>query len=202
MIFIESMRSRTLSCITFLIVAFLFATPSSAQDAMLTKEETVNYLNKKAQEVDGRDKTFWDGREVYKNISLKLVKSLVELSWETERVHKNGCEKGFRKVKYIFDPAHLLLDAGNRPTAIYSSKEDIVYEFEFKFRPKTVRRYDYATSLDCRGYRGSSGYDRFTDVSHVSIPFFAATPENRTKMERAMSHLRDLAKAEDDPFGN
>ena len=40
------------------------------------------------------------------------------------------------------------------------------------------------------------------DYGVVRLPFLDAAPGNRTRMEKAIRHLSDLAKAEEDPFGN
>jgi hypothetical protein len=189
MIFIESMRFRTLSCITFLIFAFLFATPSSAQDAMPTKEETVNYINKKLQDVVGKEDppSTYDTKIVkYTAFSFRLNRDKVEFERSSVETQEGQLT---RKVKYlyVFDPAHLV----NGDEVVYDCGRVPGESICLKFPEKLVKETSW------RDLREDS-----REVDKFSIPVNLKIPEFKSRLIKAVKHLRDLAKAEDDPFSN
>ena len=187
--------------IIFLALGVLLFTFSvSAQDAMLTKEETVNYLQKRLKEVDGRYKTVVGDRFTYSDPSIKLqTDGTVELIY-TRTSSESFCPGGYPiKYSYRFDPGEI------ERVGIYGSEkaDDPVRHLAIVFKAKTARaREDHFRDRQCnRGLGYKYGTNRqWGDLQEVEFPFFATTPENRGRITRAILHLRDLAKAEEDPF--
>ena len=167
----------------FLLIAVLFATAGlgSAQDTMLTKEETVNYVNKKLQELEGRDMSWDNGFVRYSALSFKIKGDNVELKYT-----QSSSSGDPRYTTYLFNPAHIsAFDTIHGPRT-----GSAVRTFSVKFPTKTSR------------WAQGPSYAPFTDVDSVQMPYFDALPGNRKRIEKALMHLRDLYKAEDDPFGN
>jgi hypothetical protein len=183
----------------FLCLIALFTTSAMAQDTMLTKEETVNYLQKKLREVDGRYKTVTGVKFFYREPSIMLLTDgTVELVYTA--TSSEFCLSGYSvKYSYRFDPGEIV------KVGIYSSAktDDPVRHLYFEFKAKTVRaREDHWKGPRCQsglGFKyGTNG--QWGDLTEVEFPFFATSPENRGRITRAILHLRDLAKAEEDPF--
>lgn len=162
---------------------------------MLTKEETVNYLNKKLQEADGRY-AYIKGRSrvtnlVYRRLSLRLVDAKLEFRRTTRYEHLDANTSV--NSTCTFDPAHI---------------KDVTIGNEFGFppvegSPVLVAMITLSGNLArCRDDQPGQKMSLEGDYGVVRLPFLDAAPGNRTRMEKAIKHLRDLAKAEDDPFGN
>lgn len=181
--------------LVFLAVVFLFVPAASAQDAMLTKEETVNYLNKKLQETDGRPAYIKQNGKTYNRIhlglSFKLVGEKVEFRGKSKSEHldadttiNNTCS---------FNPAYIKdVRVGNvdgYPPV--KGSPVLVAVITLSGNLARCRMTDYRGRLIDEG-----------DYGVVRLPFLDAAPGNRTRMEKAIRHLSDLAKAEEDPFGN
>ena len=169
--------------ITFALVAsaLLFAASCFAQDTMLTKEETVNYVNKKLQELEGRDMSFANGYTRYSGLSFKIKGDNVELKYTESSGSGNP-----RYTTYLFSPAHISAFG----TIHGPETGSAVRAFSVKFPTKTGR------------WAQGAAYAPFRDVDWVQMPYFDAIPGNRKRIEKALMHLRDLYSAEDDPFGN
>ena len=96
----------------FLCLIALFTTSAMAQDAMPTKEETVNYLNKKSQAIlDHSYTTAWWGRVQYSKISVSLKGDKIELKYEGKgSKDETDCNIPLRSEiigSYQFNPAHI-----------------------------------------------------------------------------------------------
>ena len=186
-------------CLLLIVVVFLFAPAASAQDAMLTKEETVNYLQKKLKEVDGRYKTVTGDKFLYREPSLTLLKDgTVELVYTT--TSSEFCLSGYTvKFSYRFNPGEIA------KIGIFGSEkaDDPIRHLSLKFSARTARaREDHSNGPQCKaglGYKYGTN-QQWGDLTEVEFPFFATFPENRGRITRAFLHLRDLAKAEEDPF--
>ena len=167
----------------FLLIIALFAMAASAQDAMLTKEETVNYLHKKLQEIDGRDMVKWwePGLMRLSAVSLRMKGDELELKYT--RTFPDGLKHYYT---YLFNPGHI--SKFDEPNKIKG--ESAVRDFIIVFPTKSGR------------WSCCDPNSKFEDAGSAHFPYFAALPGNRQKMEKALLHLRDLARAEDDPFGN
>lgn len=187
--------------ITFIgISLLLFSASVSAQDTMLTKEETVNYLQKRLKEVDGRYQTVVGDRFTYSEPSIKLqADGTVELVY-TRTSSESFCPGGYPiKYSYRFDPGEIVR------VGIFGSEkaDDPVRHLGLFFKAKTARaREDHFRERQCTrglGYKYGTN-QQWGDLEEVEYPFFATSPENRGRITRAILHLRDLAKAEEDPF--
>jgi hypothetical protein len=191
----------------FLCLIALFTTSAMAQDAMPTKEETVNYLNKKSQEILDHYHTYIDGidwgRVQYSKISFSLKGDKVELKYEgSGSKDEKDCNTPLRSEivgSYQFNPAHL-----SRMLVVRAEKpNEPVRRLRVYFSAKTVRSSGYAVGRNGCGGSSYSNPDRLVSSrDELELPFFANDPTNLAKIQKALLHLRDLAKAEDDPFGN
>lgn len=155
-----------------------------AQKEMLTKEETINYLNKKLQEIDGRDLLQPDKTPYrYSNVHFRIVKDKDTVELRVTGTY-HGAHAGCEMV-WIFNPGHI---SGIVPQS-GATESSPVKHLLIQFPSKTVRY-------------SSCQVPAWTDYDYASFLYFAAVPENALKIKRALLHLRDLYKAEDDPFGN
>lgn len=172
------MKTRLLLLAVLIAVSCVSA---AAQKEMLTKEETVNYLNKKLQEVDGRDLLRSDNLPYrYSDVSFKISGDNVVLKYNGTLQGRTWCTS-----TCIFNPGHIAR------LAVYdSSAESPVKVIQIQFPAKTGR---HSSCLSGAG---------LVDVDHAALPFFGTMPDNFSRIEKALLHLRDLAKAEEDPFGN
>ena len=165
-----------------ILLCLLFAVcsnPAQAQDAMPTKEETVNYLKKKLMETDGLRQTK-DGPALKGN-PIKLNGGKVEFIIP-------GLEGGHGWM-YSFDPAHIA-DVKIHPVRHWEMDAiEVVFVSKIVIR-QTVRpsgETDLASSKEL--------------VNVFQFPFIR-TPGNGEKIRKAFLHLKDLAKAEHDIFSN
>jgi hypothetical protein len=161
---------------TFLTIGILFLTFSvSGQDAMPTKEETVNYLNRRLQEVDGRRPevdSIPDHKFTNLSFTMKSDVVIFTFSWLA------GSD-GLRTN--TFNPAHIEDVSIRKP-----SKGEIISSIYVNFKGKLVKQ-------TCKRQCEES-------MDFVRFPYLSATPEAAEKIKKAFLHLRDLAKAEDDLF--
>jgi hypothetical protein len=170
------MKSRV---ILLLVLHALILLPVAAQDAMPTKEETVNYLKKKLMEVDGLKQTK-DGPPL-KGYLINLNNGKIEFTQQG-----GGVVYGWM---YSFDPAHIL------DVKIYPVRHWEMDAMEVVFVSKLVVRQAVKPT-------GGLDYSRSKEtVLSFQFPFIR-TPGNGEKIRKAFLHLRDLAKAEDDIFSN
>ena len=162
-------------------MAFLCVS-ASAQKEMLTKEETVNYLNKKLKEADGRDLITKDGQKRrYSGLYFQIKGDELELKY-TETFGTVTVDY----TTYVFNPGHI---SGIVPLGGYQA-DSPVKRLRITFPTKTPRHA-------CCRYGAT-----LTDIDKVDFPYFASLPDNRLRIEKALLHLKDLAKAEEEPFGN
>jgi len=189
----------------FLFLIALFAASAAAQDAMPTKEETVNYINKKSQEVVGQYLTpyLW-GRVQFSKISFSLKGDKVELKYEGKGVQDDygSCSTPLRSEvlwSYLFNPADL-----KEIVRVKAQKpNEPLHRLRLYFSAKTVRNSGYGEGRNGCGNSTYINMDRLVlNEDELDLPFFANDPTNEAKIRKALMHLRDLAKAEDDPFGN
>jgi len=172
------MKSRTLGCVTILIFALLSVTPAAAQDAMPTKEETVNYINKKLQEVKDRGSAHYDWR--WTSISFKLAGNDIEFLAIDD--------KGAYYTLHSFNPRDIV-----KTEFRYKTGEDMAEIVIFTVRGGVKRKY-----VDRYGYAVSGEKTSFGEM--IIFRYLATVPGNKEKIHKAFLHLRDLAKAEDELF--
>lgn len=168
----------------YLIASLLLASYCSiAQTPTLTKGETISYLDKKIKESIGHALTNSNG------YIGKVVEAQVKES-----------AKGI-SITYYFD---------------YKTK----YTFDFNPRLITsIADYQHAAGSPLNEIQiklsgaicilstvkpGTNGYN-VTDtksISYANMIYLKADSTSFNKIIKALEHLRDLLKAEDDPFGN
>jgi hypothetical protein len=189
------MKTRIILLLSFTL---LFAVSSCAQDAMPTKEETVNYINKRLQEmVDKEYEVSEKGTLLFKSrytsISFVLKGDNAELEYSSESRSQRLGNTRVSKDTWVFNPTYISADSG----AVSVKTDSLVLStggyLTIKLEDKVVRRQSY------------SSYDGKVDkevTNVVFVPFDPKIPDHGKRLIKALLHLRDLAKAEDDPFGN
>jgi hypothetical protein len=172
---------------TFLLLLLLFLgySESAAQDAMPTKEETVNYLHKKMSEVVGRVKV-WENEAIspmtYRNASIALKDSNIEITVTASFFLRSPRTENVVTQKCVFNPGYISRVDIEKP-----KKDEGIGFVYVRFDKKLVTW----TFDDDRKQQDS-------DVA--SFPYYATIPGNDERIKKALLHLRDLAKAEEDPF--
>ena len=179
----KTIKTRTI----LLTIGIVLLTLSvSAQDAMLTKEETINYLQKKLLEVEGREQIFEHNsivvRNKYHTPSITMKGSSVKV---TLFISNSEGEKP-RFAIDEFNPAYIA-----RVEVLKPKLDEGIGSVAILFDRRVVKRTDQFMF---------DGKPR--DVGFVYIPYYATIPQNGERVMKALLHLRDLAKAEEDPFGN
>jgi hypothetical protein len=167
----------------FLFLIALFTTSATAQDAMPTKEETVNYINKKMQEVLGLDPyggSSSGSPQQYKQLWFKMSGANVEVGI-TEGAAAGYGSSG-HTVTYLFNPRHIKDVVVGKP-----SKGNSTARVGINFYKGTLRE---GPTLRVIAH----------EVPFVNIPYLTTLPGNAEKIAKAILHLRDLAKAEDELF--
>lgn len=195
------MKKTLLICILALLNVSLFA-----QDkATLTKDETVNYLERKIKEIVGhyRKPDGSNERLYFKNTSVSYRDNLLTIS----TTRKNLLEDN-KNCRYV----------ERENTVSFNPKDIIEIKFEGKneSEPVGIIKVIFTSQVckeiwDAYAYKMQNNYGtcydwRKTDHQEFSkkeilIPFLASDSTNFTKFKKALEHLRDLCKAEDDPFG-
>jgi hypothetical protein len=161
---------------------------ATAQDAMPTKGETVNYVNKRLQELIGKEYEYGSSKRIFTELSFTLKGDDVVFSgvWSpTDRTY-------IIKFSHVFNPAYIsntVLFDGEKPGMPTG-------EIHILFGSKVVRT---TSEQIVDGMRVKPTRE---EGRAIQITFDPRIPEMGKRMEKALKHLRDLAKAEDDPFAN
>lgn len=190
--------------ITILAVCFSIAT-SFAQNATLTKEETVNYINKKLAECTSYKKTTSDGVTLtieYERISLSDANLITKSTKRSRMVNGNDCP---RNELYNYDKFNVVHIVGIELDKNYDDSEAIG-TIKIKLLPKTghltwtSEAYTRVLMGRCTDWKEVDRQEM--TVSEIRMYYLKGDPTNFNKIKKALEYLRDLAKAEDDPFGN
>jgi hypothetical protein len=166
-----------------LTALLLFASASPAQNAMPTKEETVNYIHKKLQDLVGKVEKSSGGASKFVSFSFELKGA--EIEYVVRETTYNGRTTNSKTLQ-VFNPAHI--NAGDEAVYECGVGESICVRFPEKLAKKTETR-------------GATSYAP-TEHDAAIIEYDPKIPEMKNRMMKALRHLRDLAKAEDDPFSN
>lgn len=217
-----------MKCFKLFIFLMLYTVAMFAQDrAALTKEETVNYINKKLVEViksgayenDKSQQWYcWKQESSLRGSELRITLSV-----------NNDAEKEFGS----FDQSFYYNDNGRRIEERYYSCSYSKFNIQIDFNPAYIKSIEIHPNnnettgvgrilitlssktakisseevypYDRDGVRCKS-IDKRPPVNSLSsefeIYFLQADNTNFNKLKKAFEHLRDLVKAEDDPFGN
>ena len=206
----------------YVLLAFVMA--SVAQGPSLTKDETVNYLNRKAKEVidhyrsvptDDKKSTityYYSANEVSMNGD-KLKISQARKS-HRDNVIKEGyypCSYHMQKHENIFNPAHIL--SIEKDPNVVSGEPIGVIKITLKYNTGQWNFSLFSPAMKSND-PNSSGYglcysfgeylpSRLSSTKNVMyLSYLQSDDTNFTKIKKALEYLRDLCKAEDDPFGN
>ena len=187
-----------------LLIAITFTVSAQAKSA-LTKNETIQYLNKKANECEGHfrtpdDSAFAKGvarKMYYKELSFELSDEKVSIKVMSSNNSENDYSKSYfeRYNKQSFNPSQIISIANettnlNEPLGlilITLKSNSCVSEQSVKYHNGNSFSYHDPTAISSK--------------SEVGLVFLNADPENYNKIKKALEYLRDLYKAEDDPFG-
>ena len=167
------------SSFSILVLSLLFAASSFAQDAMPTKEETVNYINKKLAELDGHKVS--KGRPAERAIGFNLNQGgKIEMTFPHSH-ERDG-------ALWIFDPKDI---ADVEMQKLPGSDMD---KLLIRFVAKVAKGFRIERSGVVQNGGDPAVIDNSILVYTVRVPGYAE------KLKKALLHLRDLAKAEDDLF--
>ncbi|MFN3665596.1 MAG: hypothetical protein ACK4S0_05525 [Sediminibacterium sp.] len=208
----------------FVIVMFGLSKGFSQGKATLTKGETVNYIQKKLNEA-------FNHKNGLGYALLESSVSLTDCSIKYDQHFKNKYDKPSSSIVYsdtdyeeffehtVFNLTQIT-KIEDKSTAggtlgkmrIYFVGKTAVNKFESKSynQKKTVKRVQTG-----RDYYGNPVWGNQTEyyyefesngletetLDYRDIYFLKADPTNYDKLRKAFEHLRDLCKAEDDPFG-
>lgn len=187
------------------------------EKAMLTKDETVNYLNKKLAEAlnHKRAKQFVLGNKMsLAGCELKYAKKHAnKINYNTylTYTYDNARSGEFTDVFY---PNHIkeIIDAGSsvgescgtiKVVLISAASKKHTLQKSFVQHTEKVRKYDnYQTWYEDRYYYTfDTDEETNTSESIVYLWYLNSDPTNFSKIKKALEHLSALCKAEDDPFG-
>lgn len=144
----------------------------------LTKDETINYVNKKMKEaVD----------HVYSNNNGRIGKVSAIYTVSITKTPKGinivfTFDDPFYTASYEFNPAHI-----KDVFAYENSTSSAVNELQISLIGAT-----------CAAKIRSGNQS----LAYANMLYLKADPTNLQKIKKALMHLRDLYKAEDDPFAN
>lgn len=194
-----------------------------SQGATLTKEETINYLNKKANEVVGHYRTVRDV-SVAQNFTYYYTENRVSLSGENlrfdqrRRNYKNDgygdttypCDFVIQEHETILNPAHIVaidhevnVISGEPIGTLKITLVNNVAQRNINFfaPTKKVTNENHSHYGECHEIREYPQHRVSESVKVVYLSYLQSDPSNFNKLKKALEYLRDLMKAEDDPFG-
>lgn len=209
------------SFIMFTLASF-FSFQLLAQGPSLTKEETVNYIETKISEAQGKfmhDK-YDDGsieKEYFFDISMYLDEnnilninflntsySELVFYWKNKETHKIPCDFYVWDVTNSFKPSDIKEIVKVLPNKTGDPVGYIEVSLKFKTASQTFEYWDSTTErgdyVNCDHFYKQK-VSKFTE-NYVKIPYFANDPTNFDKIKKALLYLKELCDAEEDPFGD
>ena len=184
---------------TFSVLAILICTIYFAQGASLTKEETINYINKKL-----RDVVTDNGYEEWNIIQNEL--SLDDSKARITRIYVTGtnspllrnCAEGywsFSKDIIEFNPAYI--------EDIKEGEDSNGVKKMILVIPKTGKHTYLAKKCVIEGdyFVPKVKEDTIEMTKELKIFYNGNDPATFGKLKKAIEYLRDLSKSESDPFG-
>lgn len=155
------------------------------EKASLTKQETVNYLRKKCQEVVGFSRVLNKYGEISKvtKVDVSIDDCTISYTAYTKDVALD-IQTSYPR-KYSFNVKDI--------SSISVSKE------LYGGGSAGIIDIYLVSKTGLRTYVGQGGPEA---VSRIEINFLAADVTNFDKIRKALEHIQALCKAEDDPFGN
>ncbi|WP_462219141.1 hypothetical protein [Ferruginibacter sp.] len=218
------MKSKLLMC--FFTIWSL--TSFSQDKASLTKEETVNYLNKKINEIKDYSSVINSKSYYHRSSEVKSSKDNLKISYDQSNYKQRPegtlvtindrnkykipmriypCDYFIENITQEFNPAYIVsVEIGNN-----DQNAGTVGFMQITLKSKTVK---YLIERNKTSYTVSGGnndgecgdfqkvYSNTNFYTIVYFPYLKADDTNFNKIKKALEYLRDLYKAEDDPFGN
>lgn len=184
----------------FYCLVTLFSRTLFGQDkAMLTKEETVNYINKKIKEAVSLPCGECYSGAVYTQNNISLSDSKIEIAKEIS-YSPGDCGRSYHRIStevLKFNPVHIT-DIKDGP----SSKGAVGYLI-VSVIPQTsaVNSYDGHCSPKPTNFTYWEETRKNSQPTELFIYYLKSDPANFSKLKKAFEHLKSLSKAEDDPFG-
>ena len=175
----------------FLFTILLSFNLSFSQDVSLTKGETVNYLKKKLNEINGEytvrvgAATSIDDKYV-SSPYLYFNESMLSFSYSLYFRPYSSTSKPslFCGYSYTFNPMYI----------------DTIWAPDRGLMSVWLKRSNAKYACTCSQYYPQ--HNKNENTSLISWPVPINDPDYANKIRKALLHLRDLLKAEDDPFGS
>jgi len=164
----------------FLCLIALFTTSAMAQDAMPTKEETVRFLDKKIKEGTGRVGGATFGDEKYRDLAVWMNGDELTITYSADRPGSRTTWTNTFNPKYIEKVSVIGVRGKNALGLVLIQTAKPVVRSVFILNGKIEEK----------------------DTTGAGFRYFAADEANGEKVKKALLHLRDLVKAEDELFGN
>lgn len=176
---------------TFLLFVSLtmFIQYSFSQDASLTKDETINYINKLLQK--SVDMEYYSDSKIQ---SISFAKS------------PKGIRYSYRAAgptAYYFDAADEASFGNNTQCRerIYEFDPVYVKDITLSSGGNGAIKYCYISFINKSLVKEKMGSCRSEMKNGVLLFFFMAEQNDFSKLKKTLQHLVALSKAEDDPFG-
>jgi hypothetical protein len=214
---------KTIAIVLFTLWGF---SQAQAQNAALTKEETINYINKKIEEttnhyfsVKGGDGVVRKLYYAFSSFELRGNKIVYKRSRRTYPEKQYGkrewvenryaqiypCDYFTLEHEMSFAPENII-SVEEEPPLIPENKNDPVGSIKVTLVKNTALFEIVAGNpTEGDGFRCATfkmGTPETHTVSEIYISYLKGDGSNFNKLKKALEYLRDLAKAEDDPFGN
>lgn len=210
------MKKQLLICLLTLYTLSSFGQDKTA----LTKEETVNYLKKKLNEgVALKDKDNYYIEDYTLTLTDCYINANYSYVTDLGGRPSGGGSYTYKKYEYNynFNPMQIMEIGINDSTS--NANVGLAY---IKLGAKTGKRvietgkyekkknpyYQGSPYQDANGKWWEEYYYKYEEVESsivlvdvIYIPYLKSDPLNFNKIKKALEHLRDLCKAEDDPFG-
>jgi len=189
----------------FLYLLLLTSFSSFAQEkTMLTKEETINYINKKLKECEGHFRTP-DGSAFTGGVAKKMHYTSLSFNADGDRVSLSINSSNYSERKYTSDYFERYTTQQFNPSQILSITEGASDKSEplgiiiIKFISNSCISKQNVYWYGSDGFGNHDGTKTFS-VKESGLVFLSADPSNFNKIKKALEHLRDMYKAGDDPF--
>jgi len=187
---IDNQKNNTMQFVfwkraTILAMSIFFSLGAFSQGEMLTKGETINYINRVVKRAVGYN-AVWIGCGPGKlaeisRASFEASGDDVVYTMDSKAYDKDRCMASSKSYKYVFSPVYI--------------------------KTVTMKKVEGTSIAYAKISFTNKGLVRFTDKGEkfwsedVSMYFVLAEPKNFESLKKALFHLKDLASAEEDPFG-
>jgi hypothetical protein len=193
-----------------ILIVFSFAITSlqafSQNKAALTKDETLNYIQKKLSEAVGLTYNEKDDKITVVKNDISFEGEKIKIHYEYGKLYNAAKRTSQPECSPSYDVI-IIVDQLISPTLITESfiemgKENKATGYIQCNLSSAGNRYK-ADLKKCRGYSWDvSNWIPQIQSSNFTVNYSKEDPTNFKKLKNALEHLRDLCKAEDDPFAN